>query len=485
MSHKILIDDDDQAPSIFIKNERGSGLESDSSKFIWYTLSTHSEKEISVKYRVSTYGTTSKRNKDYILENGTMIIPPGSPGTGSINFKVIDDKLDEFDELLIVNLFGEPENASLGNLTRYTYTIIDDDDRPTIEFSGDDHGNDFISATKIKVGSSSSGIIELGGDADIFRFDLKYPITILTKSIGKTDVFAEIFDNAGQLISSDDNSRDSINFMIKLPLLPGPHFLKIKHYSNDGTGDYVVTLESSELYDKQADDLILNKTKSYFKQGHIVYIAHKDEYPSYRLERIQINSYEFYLDSKRFIRILLNDSIIINPSNCYVPSYGRYENLGIIQKNYISNPLETDNLPRYLPLEKLDNSLVFGTVRDYKTHLPIFGAEVRIYGSQTPSNGKSQTRLIKLMEGETWDGGSRLPMKKPLYQLPTINKYPEEKGRRITGYKGKFAIAVKDTGFLMIRVNAPTNNYRIQEKKINIRNVKGDFYGTDIWLIPK
>ena len=484
-AHRVLINDDDPAPYIYIVNEKGSGLESDSLKFIRYALSTHSEKEVSVNYRVSTYGTTSKRNKDYILENGKMIIPSRSPGTGNINFKVIDDKLDEFDELLIVNLFGEPKNASLGNSTRYTYTIIDNDDRPTIEFSGDDHGNDFISATKIKIGSSSSGIIELGGDVDIFRFDLKYPITVLTKSIGETDMFAEIFDNAGQLIASDDNSRDSNNFMMKLPLLPGPHFLKIKHYSVDGTGDYIVTIESSEMYDKQADDLILNKTKSYFNQGHIVYIAHKDKDQSYDLERIQIISYEFNLDSKRFIKILLNDSIIINPSNCYVPSYGQYENLGIIQKNYISNPLEIENLPRYLPQEKLDNSLVFGTVRDYKTRRPILGAEVRIYGSQTPTNGGSQTRLINLMNGETWDTGNRLPTKRPIYKSPTINKYPEEKGRRITGLKGKFAIAIKDTGFLMIKVNAPTNNYRTQEKKIKIRNSKGDFYGTDIWLIPK
>ena len=99
---------------------------------------------MSVNYRVSTYGTTSKKNKDYILEKGKMIIAPGFPGTGTIAFKIIDDKLDEFDELLIVNLVGEPENASLGSSTRYTYTIIDNDDRPTIEFSGDDHGNDGI-----------------------------------------------------------------------------------------------------------------------------------------------------------------------------------------------------------------------------------------------------------------------------------------------------------------------------------------------------
>ena len=246
-----------------------------------------------------------------------------------------------------------------------------------------------------------------------------------------------------------------------------------------------MTLESSELYDKRADNLILNKTMSYFHKGHVIYNANINDDGSYKLERIQINSKSFNLDSKRFIKITVNDSIEIDPSYCYVPSYGRYENLGIIQKNYISNPLKVDNLPRYLPAEDLDNSLVFGTVLDYVTRKPIFGAEVRIYGSPNPATESSQTRLINLADGETWNGGNNLPSKKPLYKSPSINKYPEEKGRRITGLNGKFAIAIRDTGFLMIRANAPTNNYRLQEKKIKIRYEKGDFYGTNIWLVPK
>ena len=93
--------------------------------------------------------------------------------------------------------------------------------------------------------------------------------------------------------------------MIKTPLLPGPHYLKIKHYSTEGTGDYVMTLESSELYDKQADDLILNKTKSYFKNGHIIYDAKVNNDKSYDLERIQINSTKFELDSKDLLQSLL------------------------------------------------------------------------------------------------------------------------------------------------------------------------------------
>ena len=63
--HTVKINDDDNPPFIYVVNEKESGLESDSSRVINYALSTYSEKEISVKYRVSSYGTTSKRNKDY------------------------------------------------------------------------------------------------------------------------------------------------------------------------------------------------------------------------------------------------------------------------------------------------------------------------------------------------------------------------------------------------------------------------------------
>ena len=45
----------------------------------------------------------------------------------------------------------------------------------------------------------------------------------------------------------------------------------------------------------------------------------------------------------------------------------------------------------------------------------------------------------------------------------------------LTGLDGKFAIAIKDTGFLVIRADAPTNEYRIQEKKI--RAGKGTLRG--------
>ena len=48
-SHTVKINDDDNPPFIYVVYEKGSGLESDSSRTINYSLSTHSEKEISVR----------------------------------------------------------------------------------------------------------------------------------------------------------------------------------------------------------------------------------------------------------------------------------------------------------------------------------------------------------------------------------------------------------------------------------------------------
>ena len=244
-------------------------------------------------------------------------------------------------------------------------------------------------------------------------------------------------------------------------------------------------LESSEQYDKQADDLVLNKTRSYFHPGHIVYVANKTGSKSFNVQRVQVGSVSIDLDLKRFITIKVNDSLPINPSHCYVPSYGRYENLGIIQKNYISNPLQIEGLPRFLPEEMLDHSLVFGIVRDYRTQQPVFGAEVRVFGEPNlPQNG-SETTLISLAKGDVWGGGQQLPTKKSLLDTPRSTQYLVEKGRRITSLDGKFAIAVQDTGFLVVRAELPVSNYRIQEKKVKIRHTQGEYYNADIWLLPK
>jgi hypothetical protein len=416
---------------------------------------------------------------------GAVTIKAGLPGLGKIGIYVLDDLIDEKGETIIFNLKPEPKNASLGTRTRHTFTIIDNDDQPLVEFSGDDHGNNRKTATKIDIGSITTGIIELAGDVDVYRIEHKTPMTILVRSGGNTDLYGEILDGAGSVLAFDDDGRDTNNFKIKIPVLPHTNYVRVKHSRTDGTGEYSLMLESSEQYDKQADDLVLNKTRSYFHPGHIVYVANKTGPKSFNVQRVQVSSVSIDLDLKRFITIKVNDSLPINPSHCYVPSYGIYENLGIIQKNYISNPLQIEGLPRFLPEEMLDHSLVFGIVRDYRTQQPVFGAEVRVFGKPNlPQNG-SETTLISLAKGDVWGGGQQLPTKKSLLDTPRSTQHLVEKGRRITSLDGKFAIAVQDTGFLVVRAELPVSNYRIQEKKVKIRHTQGEYYSADIWLLPK
>ena len=515
-SHTITINDDDPPPSVAFVSDATSEFEVQG-KYPYYidlSLSEISEKDVTTGWSISSYGTTARTMKDFMTSSvkinnegtvisvfpspdnvplrmpeqnrGTVTIKAGMPGKGHIGVYVLDDLIDEKDEIIVINLKPEPENAHLGTKTRHNFTIMDNDGQPLVEFSGDDHGNNRKTATLVDVGSTTTGIIELAGDIDVFRIDHKSPMTILARSGGNTDLYGEILDRAGSVLAYDDDGRDTNNFKIKIPLLPHTNYIRVKHSKVDGTGEYSLMLESSEQYDKQADDLVLNKTRSYFHPGHIVYLAHKTGISSFNVQRVQVDSVSIDLDLKRFITIVVNDSLHVNPSHCYVPSYGRYENLGIIQKNYISNPLQVEGFPRFLPEEMLEHSLVFGVVRDYRTRRPVLGAEVRVFGKPDPPQIGSQTTLISLEKGDIWGGGQQLPVKRSLYD-PQESTTPHlvEKGRRITSLDGKFAIAVQDTGFLVVRAESRVNNYRIQEKKVKIRHKQGEYYNADIWLLPK
>ena len=69
-----------------------------------------------------------------ILSSGTLTISPGST-TGALTIgSISDDNLDEVNETVIVTL-SNPSNATLGSDDVHTYTIIDNDDPPAIDFN--------------------------------------------------------------------------------------------------------------------------------------------------------------------------------------------------------------------------------------------------------------------------------------------------------------------------------------------------------------
>ncbi len=85
----------------------------------------------SVDYSV-TGGTATGAGVDYTLAAGTATVLPGDIST-VIPISVVNDDIYENDETIIITL-SNPVNANLGANTEQTYTILNDDSKPSLKF---------------------------------------------------------------------------------------------------------------------------------------------------------------------------------------------------------------------------------------------------------------------------------------------------------------------------------------------------------------
>ncbi|MCH8012847.1 MAG: T9SS type A sorting domain-containing protein [Candidatus Marinimicrobia bacterium] len=132
LSHTYTINDNDATPSIQFTSSSSTGSESVSPANMELTLSAASGLTVTVSYTVGA-GTATGGGTDFSLANGTATISAGQTTT-NISATIIDDVLDENNETIIVSISG-PSNATLGTNTSFTYTIIDDDATPNIQFT--------------------------------------------------------------------------------------------------------------------------------------------------------------------------------------------------------------------------------------------------------------------------------------------------------------------------------------------------------------
>ena len=87
---------------------------------------------MTVDYAIT--GTATGSGEDFTLGAGKLTINAGET-SGTITIaSIIDDPFDEPDETIIITL-SNPVNATLGNDNAHTFTIIDNDTTPIINFS--------------------------------------------------------------------------------------------------------------------------------------------------------------------------------------------------------------------------------------------------------------------------------------------------------------------------------------------------------------
>jgi len=102
-------------------------------------ISVHLDKmstvPIQVDYKVVTAGTTATGGGvDFTLADGTLTIPAATLGA-TLPLAIVNDALDEDDETIAIVL-SNPTNAELDPAaTQLTYTILDEDAPPTVQFA--------------------------------------------------------------------------------------------------------------------------------------------------------------------------------------------------------------------------------------------------------------------------------------------------------------------------------------------------------------
>ncbi len=158
--HTFSILDDDNTRRIGFDATASSGNESVSPVTLTIELtSTDASDPIDVvnpttaDYLVT--GTATGGGEDYVLAAGTATVPAGD-GSTTVDIPISQDALDEVDETIIVTLTN-PINSNLAtSMNEYTYTILDDDDPPTISFaSALTSGSEGSSPANIEVQLSS------------------------------------------------------------------------------------------------------------------------------------------------------------------------------------------------------------------------------------------------------------------------------------------------------------------------------------------
>ena len=155
-NHTFTIQNDDGAEVAF-KQTGSSGAESVAAPALDVVLTKTSVNTITVDYAVS--GGTASNGLDYVLAPGTLTFAPGETNR-VVTLSVTNDANDEADETVLLEL-SNPSNAALGATNTHSYTILDDDGPPTVQFGEPSSaGSESVTNVALVVGLSVASELE-------------------------------------------------------------------------------------------------------------------------------------------------------------------------------------------------------------------------------------------------------------------------------------------------------------------------------------
>ncbi len=121
----------------------------------------------------------------------------------------------------------------------------------------DDHGNDASTATGVVVGGDTEGILDFGGDIDVFRFSAEagqvYQIDVALGTL--EDSVVALTDSDGwELAYNDDYGNSAASRAIWEATDSGDYYVEVAGAWFDSTGSYTMTIALSDVRDDHGND---------------------------------------------------------------------------------------------------------------------------------------------------------------------------------------------------------------------------------------
>ena len=137
-------------------------------------------------------------------------------------------------------------------------------------------------------------------------------------------------------------------------------------------GQIVTPVPDEQMIPELSQSTAKTRAKIFFIKGNVFYNLKN----SSNAERVIIQSSDAIESRPGFIIMNINGKMY-DPTRCYVPQEGRYENLSYILRSLLREPIfEHSGHPKYLPEKLLKPSVIYGTVINIQTGEAVMGAEL-------------------------------------------------------------------------------------------------------------
>ncbi|NJM14234.1 MAG: hypothetical protein HC896_01590 [Bacteroidales bacterium] len=218
--HTVTINDNDNPRDVQFTAQVGSGAENVTPVSIELHLSANNPADIvTVDYAILS-GTAENGGVDYNLADSGTVTFALNDTIENISLLIVDDPVSEAGETVTIILYN-PVNANLGDTTQYTYTIVDNDVAPTINFALDSlSGSESFTPVQLYVllsgisgQNASVDYAVTGGDAIVNNdYQLTAGTLTIPAGVDTTFILLSILNDIG------DENNETIEITLRNPV---------------------------------------------------------------------------------------------------------------------------------------------------------------------------------------------------------------------------------------------------------------------------